>query len=863
MGARAAGLRGAADPDQGAPGAAPLADRLLQPILEAAAVGLPDVLVSGANRVASQSETTIAANGDGSVLIAGYNDQTGFDALPLSVSGLARSTDGGLGWSPVPVGPGGRSLLPSVARGQVFGDPDVKYDALNDRFVYSSIYVRPSDGLQGMCLHVSNAGPTAGTSWTGPIEVGPTFVTGHDADKEFIDVNPVTGRILMSWSDFGPASLAIRTTFSDDGGNTWSPAATVETAPAGGGVQASVPRFLPGATNATSTAYVVWRASAPATGRRNIRCSRSTDGGATWTPPVALDAQGFPFEDQILGVDRVNVSPAMAIDRGTGRVYVAYQRNLADGTGDVALRAFTGACATGSPVLLDAAPGADRAQFYPTVAVDQGTHRVWVSWLDQGYAATGDLTEAMATSSADQGATWTPPTRLMDRPFHAGYGNDASQPNLGDYNGAVALGGRLYAAFGATSVAPRFDEGQPSSPQMFPPDAYFDRRDASLAVIPLRDVSLEVSETSCKAFGNGSLDPGESFSLVVGLENYVTNPTVSPATLTGVAATLVSDTPGATVTLAASAYPDIAPGARRGNPTPFALAIAPSLVAGTPIDLTLSVLADQGAVELPIRLATGTPLPATGLLSENFEGVGGPALPAGWTSVTPAGSPVSPWITSSTLTPGSNAAFHVETEATLWARLFSPAFTVPSPAGASELRVDLDLVYDLEEEPSQAVLAYDGLTLRIADRTNGQTLRSILTEAFATEIKTGGANHFPRHLPRSGDPAYFEDMSVWSGASGGPVHVSMRFPGAGVTGRTLQLRFEYTQDSNTVCTQLGRPGPCGVAIDNVDVRLVPFASNPCPSADLKLTATATPAAVATGGVVAYTYGVQNAGPTNA
>jgi uncharacterized repeat protein (TIGR01451 family) len=93
-------------------------------------------------------------------------------------------------------------------------------------------------------------------------------------------------------------------------------------------------------------------------------------------------------------------------------------------------------------------------------------------------------------------------------------------------------------------------------------------------------------------------------------------------------------------------------------------------------------------------------------------------------------------------------------------------------------------------------------------------VRSVLAEAFADDITTGTAFHYPKHLPRWNNNSYFQDMSVWSGTSSGFKHVSMRFPG--MAGTKFQLRFEYTQDPGD-CTAL-RSGPCGVVIDNVTVK---------------------------------------------
>ena len=42
---------------------------------------------------------------------------------------------------------------------------------------------------------------------------------------------------------------------------------------------------------------------------------------------------------------------------------------------------------------------------------------------------------------------------LTDRPFHAGYGNDTGEPNLGDYNEAVAQGSELFAVWAGYAIA--------------------------------------------------------------------------------------------------------------------------------------------------------------------------------------------------------------------------------------------------------------------------------------------------------------------------------------------------------------------------------------------------------------------------
>ncbi|MEP6915353.1 MAG: hypothetical protein ABJC89_06885, partial [Acidobacteriota bacterium] len=132
---------------------------------------------------------------------------------------------------------------------------------------------------------------------------------------------------------------------------------------------------------------------------------------------------------------------------------------------------------------------------------------------------------------------------------------------------------------------------------------------------------------------------------------------------------------------------------------------------------------------------------------------------------------------------------------------------------AQWVELEMDICTDTEDDPAFNVLAYDGVFLRLFDATPGDTARSVLVEAFEQEFKTGSSNGYPKHFPRSSNPAYFEDMSAWAGDSGGIRHVKLRLPG--LAGTMVQPRFEFAQDAFGTCADV-RPGhACGVLVDNV------------------------------------------------
>lgn len=781
-----------------------------------------------------QAELTIALDATGQFVVVGFNDTRGFATNPISVSGYLYSTDGGKtftdgGQLPVTTGTSTIGSSPTLFP-QVFGDPDVKYLG-GCTFVYSSILIKKftdTGVAQTMGVHRST---DCGQTWTGPYEIAaatnpngqvtPGGSAVDAADKEFIDVDPDTGRLIVTWSNFTATAIEMRSAISDDGGLTW-PAAlgrVISAVDADG--QASIPRFAEGSTNV----YVAWRRFPfPGTlgGLGNaIAFARSTDNGLTWGAPIELSPE-FLTMDQVLGNDRVNTSPSLAVDTSggprNGHIYVVYANNNSQDGADVIFQKSTNAGVSFSaPIVLNSRPGNDRAQWFPWVTVDDVTGRVAVFYYDQGIASTGDLSEVSYTFSNNGGTTWSPPRPLTTRPFHAGHGNDTGQPNLGDYNQAVARGGKLWAAYALAGRPPfGFVDGQPDTRLTVP--------DAEVRIVTGLEHLLKhatVSLGQVEAQVSGSPDPGETVQLQLPLFNYVTNPLNQDSVRLSVGF-LQTTTAGVDILNGVGLYPQIPAGQTRNSFLPYRIRLRNTFVPGTPVELSLTVISLDGIAVLHHTLFTGTPVETT-LLQENFDAVAPSALPAGWQAVHGAGVSTVPWTTSNTFCGSSNGAFHQNANdnptgsPARWERLLSPTFTVPG--NAEYVLVEFDVCYDTEEDPNFNVLAYDGFFLRVADLTPGQTLRSVLVEAFEDEFTTGAIQHYPRHFPRSSNTSYFEDMSAWAGSSGGVQHVRLRLPG--MKGTTAQLRFEFTQDTIATCQDI-RPGSpaCGVFVDNLVVKSV-------------------------------------------
>jgi hypothetical protein len=816
----------------------------------------------------TQSEMSMAVDPTGLHIVVGFNDFRGFSVSPQSVSGYAYSDDGGLTFTD-------GQQLPNVSNGnisgtllpQVDGDPDIKYvpGGAGCQFIYTSIMVIGYSGTppnftgtaQTMSVHRST---DCGHTWQGPYEVtaatNPTGVkSGNNArdaaDKEFIDVDPETGRVLMSWSNFTatsviPGGVEIRTTFSDNMFSATPPAWSAGVVVNPGDTTfdtGSQPRFAKGSNNV----YVAFATQNRSTGGTNTRVATSTDNGVSFGAPVTLQASEGFFPDYILGDDRIHAFPFLGVDNSggpnAGNVYVTYIRNDNHDGGDIVFQRSTDNGATWSaPELLNANPGFDRSQWFPAMAVDKDTGRINIMWDDQFAKGNGDDMQMRWSYSDDAGNTWSQPAALT-RVFHGGYGDDTSQPNLGDYNYGVAQGGVFYAVFPMVPNVAGFNDGQPTSAIGYPtflgnttpggtaPSPGFVKATGAAAALDYSHVTFTESG------GNGNIDAGDQVRMTIPLRNYVSNGAIGSVTYSNVTATLSSTTPGITFQRATSTYPNIAPGATQNNSQTFVFTLSPGFVPGTNIDLTLAVSTGQGSVtlspigsQLGLTMPTGTPVVTT-FFSENFDGVAPGALPAGWTTIHVGGTPTVPWTTNNTFcNTGSNALFHQNANdgtggtgnPTRFERVASPNITIP--ANAQYVTIDFDVCYDTEEDPNYNVLGYDGADLRITDFTPGHFARANFATALSEYFYTGGSAYYPRHAPRSSNTSYFQDISMWSGLSNGFQHVSMKFDG--MAGDTVQLRPDFTQDGSGTCTNI-RPTDtsCGVMIDNIVMNAVTLKSD--------------------------------------
>jgi uncharacterized repeat protein (TIGR01451 family) len=322
---------------------------------------------------------------------------------------------------------------------------------------------------------------------------------------------------------------------------------------------------------------------------------------------------------------------------------------------------------------------------------------------------------------------------------------------------------------------------------------------------------------------NGAVDPGETVTVSFGLLN------VGNVNTTNLVATLLA-TNGIVSPNGPMQYGVLM---TNGLPVARAFAFTASGACGDTCVATLQL--QDGATSLgtvTFSFLLGQPNVTT-ILSQNFDGVTAPALPAGWASS--ASGAQSAWVTSTAnKDTAPNAAFAAEPSAVGLSELDSPAFALP--AGAAQ--VSFRNRYNSQSGRDGGVLEIKIGSGAWTDITNAGG--SFVSGGYNSTLSTSRSNPLP-------------GRGAWSGNSSSFITTLANLPAA-ASGQTTQLRWRFGTDSST--------SGSGWYVDTVSVT---SSNNVCcsPSADLAVALTDSPDPVLTGQSLTYTLTVTNLGPVTA
>ncbi|HKQ07966.1 MAG TPA: HYR domain-containing protein [Blastocatellia bacterium] len=281
-----------------------------------------------------------------------------------------------------------------------------------------------------------------------------------------------------------------------------------------------------------------------------------------------------------------------------------------------------------------------------------------------------------------------------------------------------------------------------------------------------------VSESCTPA--NGAIDPNETVTVSLCIRNSGGASTTSALTGT------LQATGGVTSPSGPQNYGAIAPSSIVCRNFTFT---ANGSCGGT---LTASLQLQDGATNYGTLTYTFTLGVQNVVLTENFDGVSAPALPAGWTAsqgTNLTGAP--PWQTSTTSPDTApNDAFSPSPNNVLDNRLDSPSISITTAAAQLTFRNFFDL--------NDSGGGFDGGVLEVS--TDGGA-----TWADITSAGIGGSfvqNGYNRTISVN-FASPIAGRQAWSGTSGGYVTTIANL-GANLAGKTIKLRWREASDNSVV-----------------------------------------------------------------
>jgi hypothetical protein len=383
---------------------------------------------------ATHVEPYLDANPASPAILLGGWQENRFESGGARASGYGASTDGGQTWS---VG-----LIPNSTKAiggpwERASDPWIAFGP-NNRAYFANLLFNESNSQSAVGVSASSDG---GLSWGDPVTV--TLSSFDFSDKEAVVVDtfpgsPHFGTVYVAWDLNVPKGGVIKQFLmlarSTDGGATYQPPVVIRKK--GLANIGAIPRVAP-----DGSVYVVWASAAPS-GDTILLLSKSQDGGLTWTHWRTIADFNSRSEQ---GIRDGAGLPSFTIDPVTGKLFVAWQDDRF-GSGDQAalIQSSDGGQTWSDPLRVSDGP-TDAAAF--TVSVAASADRVAVSYYSlQNDPARRFLVDRYVRVSTDGGATFSPSVKTTPSSFDVRLAAKAG-PNdsfLGDYAGLAYADGQFH-----------------------------------------------------------------------------------------------------------------------------------------------------------------------------------------------------------------------------------------------------------------------------------------------------------------------------------------------------------------------------------------------------------------------------------
>ncbi len=321
--------------------------------LDGTSITPPNVTANQDTAAAPQNETAVAVDPNNpNRVVAAANDYVArtwncmvngvpCSALADAYSGTYYSNDGGLSWCCTSSDPSHLgSLIPGVTRltgGQydAGGDPALAFDSQGNVY-YAGLGFDRSDPANTVTVNKGTFDSSGALTWGSPTFINQTTAPSTLNDKEWIAADwhassPYHDRVYVTWTRFifnpqngGYVQSPIAFAYSTDGGKTFSDPQMIS----GNALYSQGSRPVVGYDG---TVYVFWEGSTRLAQLSSTYMVKSTDGGATFSKPVAV-ADVVDIVTPANAVFRVNSYPA-ADAAPNGDLYVAWSTQESDSGG--------------------------------------------------------------------------------------------------------------------------------------------------------------------------------------------------------------------------------------------------------------------------------------------------------------------------------------------------------------------------------------------------------------------------------------------------------------------------------------------------------------------------------------------------